>query len=38
MFTTVCLKEQQTSDKLIVKENCFIIEIFDKFCFSGILR
>ena len=23
-------KEQQTSDKLIVKDYCFIIEIFDK--------
>ena len=31
------LKEQQTSDNLIVKDNCFIIEIFDKFSFSGTL-
>ena len=38
MFTTMCLKEQQTSDNLIVKDNCFIIEIFDKCSFSGILR
>ena len=37
MFTTVCPKEQQTSDNLIVKHYCFIIEIFDKFSFSGIL-
>ena len=38
MFTTMCPKEHQTSDNLIVKDNCFIIEIFDKFSFSGILR
>ena len=39
MFATgMCPKEQQTSDNLIVKEDCFIIEIFDKFSFSGILR
>ena len=38
MFTTMCLKEQQTSDNLIVNNYCFIIEIFDKFSFSGILR
>ena len=38
MFTAMCPKEQQTSDNLIVKDNCFIIEIFDKFSFSGILR
>ena len=31
-------KEQKTSDDLIVKDYCFIIEIFDKFSFSGILR
>ena len=31
-------KEQQTSDNLIVKDNCFIIEIFDNCSFSGILR
>ena len=37
MFTTMCLKEQQTSDNLIVKDYCFINEIFDKFSFSGIL-
>ena len=30
MFTTMCPKEQQTSDNLIVKDYCFIIEIFDK--------
>ena len=38
VFATMCPKEQQTSDILIVKDNCFIIEIFDKFSFSGILR
>ena len=38
VFTTMCPKEQQTSDNLIVKDYCFIIEIFDKFSFSGILR
>ena len=38
MFTTICLKEQQTSDNLIVKDYCFITEIFDKFSFSAILR
>ena len=37
VFTTMCPKEQQTSDKLIVKDYCFIIEIFHKFSFSGIL-
>ena len=37
MFTAMCYKEQQTSDNLTVKDNCFIIEIFDKFSFSGIL-
>ena len=30
MFTTMCPKEQQTSDNLIAKDYCFIIEIFDK--------
>ena len=30
MFTTMCLKEQQTTDNLIVKNYCFITEIFDK--------
>ena len=30
MFTTMCPKEQQTSDNLVVKDYCFIIEIFDK--------
>ena len=30
MFTTMCPNEQQTSDNLIVKDYCFIIEIFDK--------
>ena len=40
MFTTKtkCPKAQQTSDNLIVKDYCFIIEIFDKFSYSGILR
>ena len=38
MFTTMCPKEQQTSDNLIVKDDCFITEIFDKFSFSGILE
>ena len=38
MFTTMRPKEQQTSDNLIVKDKCFIIEIFDKLSFSGILR
>ena len=38
VFTIMCPKEQQTSDNLIVKDYCFIIEIFDKFSFSGILR
>ena len=38
VFTTMCLKEQQTSNNLIVKDYCFITEIFDKFSFSGILR
>ena len=37
-FTTMCTKEQQTSDNLIVKDYSFIIEIFDKFSFSGILK
>ena len=37
-FTTMCPKEQETSDNLIVKENCFIIEIFNKRNFSHILR
>ena len=36
VFTTMCPKEQQTSDDLIVKDYCFIIDIFDKFSFSGI--
>ena len=38
MFTTMCPKNQETSNNLIVKDNCFIIEIFDKFRFSGILK
>ena len=38
MFTTMSAKEQQTSDNLIVKDNCFITEIIDKRSFSGILR
>ena len=37
MFTTMCPKEQHTSDNLIVKDYCFIIEIFDKFSFGGFL-
>ena len=38
VFTTMCPKEQQTSDNMIVKDNYFIVEIFDKCSFSGILR
>ena len=38
VFTTMCPKDLQTSDNLIVKDNCFIIEIFDKYSFSGIVR
>ena len=38
MFTTMCPEEQQTSDNQIVKDYCFIIEMFDKFSFGGILR
>ena len=34
VFTTMCPKEQQASDNLIVKDYCFIVEIFDKFSFS----
>ena len=30
LFTTMCPKEQQTSDNLIVKDYCFITEVFDK--------
>ena len=30
MFTTMFPKDQQTSDTLIVKDHCFMIEIFDK--------
>ena len=37
MFTTMCPDEQQTSDNLIVKNYCFIIEIFDTLSFSCIL-
>ena len=37
MFTAMCPKEQQTSDNVIVKDYCLIIELFDKFRFSGIL-
>ena len=37
VFTTMCPKDQQTNDNLIVKDYCSIIEIFDKFSFSGIL-
>ena len=38
MFTTMCPKKQQINGNLIVKDYSFIIEIFDKFSFSGILR
>ena len=38
MFTTMCPEEQQTSDNLIVKDYCFITEIFDRFSFNGVLR
>ena len=38
MFTTMCPKEQQTSDNLIVKDYCFTIEIFDRFNINVILR
>ena len=40
VFTTMCLKEQQTSNNLIVKDYfyCFITGIFDKFGFSDVLR
>ena len=38
LFRTICPKEQQTNDNLIVKDSCFMVEIFDKFSFSGILR
>ena len=38
VFKTMFPEEQQTSDNLIVKDNRFIIEIFDKYSFSGILR
>ena len=38
MLTTMCPKEQQPSDNMTVEDNCFIIEIFDKFIFSDNLR
>ena len=38
MFTAMCSEEQQTTDDLIVKDSCFVIEIFDKCSFTGILR
>ena len=38
VFTTMCPKEQQTSENWIVKDNCFVTETFDKFSFIGILR
>ena len=38
VLTSMCPKEQQTNDNLIVKDYCFIIEVFDKFSFNGILR
>ena len=34
----MCPKEQQASDNLIVEDYRFIIEMFDKFSFNGILR
>ena len=34
----MCPEEQQTSDNLIVKGNCFIIEIFDKWIFTSLLK
>ena len=37
VFTTMFPEQQQTSDNLIVEDYCFIIEIFDKFSFIGIL-
>ena len=36
--TILCPNKQQTSDNSIVKENCFIIEMFHKSSFSGIPR
>ena len=36
MFITMCLKEQQTNDNLIVKDKCFVIEIFDKCSFETV--
>ena len=36
-FTAMCPKEQQTSDNLIVKDYCFIIEICVKFSFRGYI-
>ena len=36
MFTTMCPDEQQISDNQIVGDNCFIIEIFEKYSFSGV--
>ena len=38
MFTSMSPEEQETSDNLIVKDNCFINEKFDRSGFSGILR
>ena len=38
VFTTMCAQEQQSNDNLNVKDYCFIIEIFAKFSFNGILR
>ena len=34
----MCPKKQQIRNNLIVKGYCLIIEIFDKFSFSGIPR
>ena len=38
VFTTPYPKEQQTSDNLIVKDYCFIVEIFSECSFSDIPR
>ena len=38
MFTTMCPKEQQNGDNLIVKGYCFLIETFYEFSFGGILN
>ena len=33
MFTTMCPKEQQTSDNLFVKDYCFILNMLKYYCF-----